>query len=791
MFEEDYRTWVAYLTDFVEDNDAYVEMTQEFVNLLSAVGTDGRLPDPIADRTDEFLNITTEAIIASLASLSIPTPADAQAMVQHLANAAVTLVRMLSQEHDVLLKPLSLLFTAKRAIYSSKGAPNGFSSFCRHFFTSNGLEPLKQRLEAADPMPRQLHFFLHLWLLLRLESQMVLPNSAFVQFWGAAWHRFPDFLRAFDEKSLRAADSDQLLEIISIFFHRQRTPLPERNAVFQAILEFAFLCLRSNFIEKQILATKIFTVAIQKLTNQLKATLREWLGDNDVFEFTIVRNLHEKVLSQVVSFLKEIVAIRPPSASQITRLWEKAQRTGSSEYSVILSCAFRGCGEAATSSFVETVISEVPTKARLDFLRSVADGSSQAVAATIVTHITSLLAHAEFGPLAYDCLRAVAGDSHQTSTRGVLLSHCKRAVLLPDATHELFSLLITMLDGSPQIADDIDDGFVTALIDALETSPYKIGILDLITLSFAGTTLVFSEAQFGKFWNEIDSGAIHSLASIMRERNLDFVDRGLLNRHIIAYDYRRASAAFASFLTQYIAIEGVLGGQIRQIGGRGRAALSRPVSSVGSLDIPGLPCLLRVITEAADVGAVVHGASWLLGSLLTSSIPTSAIGAFLLDAFRPTLASRQPLVAVSLISDLITRYILQSETFVSIEDYGVARHAALPKGSRLELTVTFQERTQRVFVDPFTTIRALTDKLATRFSLPKDSFVLYHNGKAIRGRVGLRDAGIFHDDELELRTVGTVASHAYPRGEVPTEVFRALGLCDVLQIGRASCRERV
>jgi hypothetical protein len=75
VFREDYRTWVAYLTQFIEDNDSYVEMTEAFVNLLSAFTKERRLPDPISDRTDEFPNVTTEAIVGSLISLSIPTPA--------------------------------------------------------------------------------------------------------------------------------------------------------------------------------------------------------------------------------------------------------------------------------------------------------------------------------------------------------------------------------------------------------------------------------------------------------------------------------------------------------------------------------------------------------------------------------------------------------------------------------------------------------------------------------------------------------------------------------------------
>jgi hypothetical protein len=90
--------------------------------------------------------------------------------------------RLLAGEHDVLLKPVSLLFTGKHSFFSLKSAPNAFSILCPGFVTAGGLDPLKQRFETADLVPRQVHFFFYLWLLLRLESQMVraddgLPTS--------------------------------------------------------------------------------------------------------------------------------------------------------------------------------------------------------------------------------------------------------------------------------------------------------------------------------------------------------------------------------------------------------------------------------------------------------------------------------------------------------------------------------------------------------------------------------------------------------------------------------------
>jgi hypothetical protein len=277
-------------------------------------------------------------------------------------------------------------------------------------------------------------------------------------------------LRGFDDKSLRAADFDQLLKIASYCIARSRTVSPERTDVFRAFLDFAFLCLRSDFLEKQLLATRIFALCIQLMERMehYQAILTEWLGSNDVLELVAGKDLHEQVLSGLINPLKRLMGLKGPSEQHLTNLWGMAQRYGSGHVKKLLTSCIDAAGEGATLRFVDSALGQPVTKTRLEILQTIAENSCQEIAARIADFIAALLRDPEFSLLAIDVVRSISLRS--TGLRALLLARSKQDVVMPDVPQSIVDSLTCLLQ---TLGDNVDAEFVTALVDALGHSPAR------------------------------------------------------------------------------------------------------------------------------------------------------------------------------------------------------------------------------------------------------------------------------------------------------------------------------
>jgi hypothetical protein len=292
----------------------------------------------ISHRTGEFVNSTCNLIVKNLCSHVIPDTCDFDAVIDILSQAAVHIVDLLCEDHDAVWLSISMLFSPNRAVFSSPGLGNPHKVLCQRFLAKRGLDPLRGRIESPAP-PKQ-HFLTFLRLVFTFDGHFVLGELTLAEATAPVWRRIPAFLRGLDDKSLRAADFDQLLKIASYCIAKSRTVSPERTDVFRAFLDFAFLCLRSDFLEKQLLATRIFALCIQLMERMehYQAILTEWLESNDVLELVAAKDLHEQVLSGLITPLKRLMCLKAPSEQHLTNLWGMPQRYGSGH--VIRPCRY-------------------------------------------------------------------------------------------------------------------------------------------------------------------------------------------------------------------------------------------------------------------------------------------------------------------------------------------------------------------------------------------------------------------------------------------------------------------
>lgn len=776
--EEDYRTFVAYLNEYIDSNPSFVEMFEDFVRILTYYSENLKLPPKIEEYSNEFRTTTMQTIIDTMTDLDIRDMRDFQAVIDLLSRSAVALANLIARDCEEAIYPFDRIFLRKNHTYYIATSPNtrGYAILCRGFSDLDGLKLLKNRIEDNESMPSLGQFYIYFKIVHKLELQSCFDDNL-SKFINRSWTRLISYFKEMDNKTLRSADSNLLLLLAKTCFLMQ-VRSGGHDGACTTVLDFSIFCLESEFLEKQILGAKILESFVSIMNESQKSIFTTWLETHDVLGLVIPKKFKDEVLTKLLTPMRTIVVLRKPTKANLDGLWMRVQSAGSSEtpYSKLLTLCLKTSDEKTELEFAETVFKEGDINtALLEFLQIlVCSTDFDSVIDKIIDFLMSLIEDEKHKESVLVLIKDIL---YEKSVRDHVFQRCRKQLESLTVSESTVEILTYVLEGD-STAKIVDEELIDMICSSLEKCSSKKGLQRLLAVCLSTTKFALNEEQFTKFWESVDDAGFTALRAILRTRNLTAISDELLRKKVDEYDYSKAPPQFPVFLAWYIYAKGIAEGKIDSYGYKQTSVIPEGFY-VKTLDIEPLKFLVRAVSTCTIPSTIKKACDTLL-SILVLSRDTDETCKFLFDSFKDILVAPEHYEVKIHVANLIRQFIIWSETIVSAEDLHIKRHRPLIRHDCIHIFLEYDKQKEDVFVEPMSTVSTLVTRAAARFNLPWQSITLSMDGRSLGTQYTLRDYGVVEDITILVKCPSSDEQKALSY-KVPTMIFADLGLIDILE----------
>ena len=390
--EDDYETWVLYLTEFLVENDLYIQMFNDFDRLLQYYDENDKLPDPIEGYSYLFINVSANLIVQNITELEIPDSQQFKDILQILSSVGVHATSLFAKGYEKFEESLRYIFSRKTPIYNStrKNPNTNQTLFCnviKNYLSNDGLNPLFQVAESyasspdiqddqpknplknvsdltpnsSNPANSSNSIIYKVTLLIQLIQNFqifrILNDLTTIKMVNRIVPTFSAILRRFDKAKLRNTDSNGIIIFVKEFVkfstevNAQQNTANENDDVADVdvdatdllsindtsiitrvvlsnfkvvvfdVLNFSMFCLKSDILEKQMMAANILKMLRSYVS--LSNNIQKWAVRNQETYFSLILNqkFNENVLAVLKSPYRMLIEFAPPTNEQLNTLW--------------------------------------------------------------------------------------------------------------------------------------------------------------------------------------------------------------------------------------------------------------------------------------------------------------------------------------------------------------------------------------------------------------------------------------------------------------------------------------
>lgn len=369
-------TWSAVI-GMVEPNGDYQYLLSGFERLLKAYCDNGTLPDPLADFTGEFREITMPTVIKGISRLGKLSTTFAAANAGFLFRILPDLVRGSIQGRkncdDCLLKTVSRdnSFYTKNEVYVY-----GRETECPNYKTVIAAVPEALNILVAGVVEKgTFELFVLLSKFIGKLSWTLVPLVKREEIVKKISVPLSNLLKTQDSKSLRELDEKGLTEVLQ-FVATAMTSTFDDIAFVRKLLDFGNACLRCGFLSKEIIgANLIRDLGIKS------DVLKEWAAETGLFEYLIEGNPSEKVIQALGHAISIAMSGNQQSLESLMKLYNKAEHAHSSQKTVM-------------NSFLSQALMAVDKPVAIEFLEAIT--KTENVTTDLINFLTTLVTHACF-----------------------------------------------------------------------------------------------------------------------------------------------------------------------------------------------------------------------------------------------------------------------------------------------------------------------------------------------------------------------------------------------------------
>jgi ubiquitin C-terminal hydrolase len=504
--------------------------------------------------------------------------------------------------------------------------------------------------------------------------------------------------------------------------------------------QFADLCFRSSFLEKQIIGAKL----IARLACHFNKECQVWAVKTQFISYVINEKVHENVMALLAAIPQYICDGGLPLKTLI-QLYRRVNQLHSSQADVLskfLSNALKSTNESLFSAFLK----EVSQPLAPDLFNFLVIFARDALYSNpdMVRQIVSLLLDLtdKENAMADEAIMKLCDSALSNDTRNVILEHVLKHIHLIPTLGPRTKMFTKLVKTAAVISDKVQGQLMTAFLEAAKEHPqHDFDFVPFVKIIIENSQSVMP-IQGVSYLVSSDRGWA-MFAKLLKVRRLDFLDRETARALFERFD----SMAFANVtLAQCNVIQEVLLAKAAEQGyvEMGRGAVQRRVLNPW---LGGMGYLIAIVTTAKNDKATEQVLMFILALYQNATLDQYLSFFQNIRAQIERIGLSEQEYSARLLR-LVHAMVLQYESFRDISIFGLARHKARHR-KYITFTVKVTTETVEVHCSPSITGAQLTQLVASRLKIipsylhfkNRDVWVKVHDPVS---KAGVRNGSVLH-----------------------------------------------
>jgi hypothetical protein len=743
--EQDFDTWSSLLIATTGPGGEFSLFLPSFQRLFAAYCKTGSLAEPLTALTTTFVDMVVPSFLFTLLRSSHFSYSE----IATIKTFLIQLIGHLTTAYLTGLGPATTwlleILNCKAEIYgSAQGAAavanptqTLFSGLVSSFTSGGRLEALCARVPANPTFP-SIEFVLK--LIDRCGSYITSDvKHSLLKTWQSPLQRL---LSSYDQSNLRDLSTESLSVITE--FINQDIPSMARildPAFIEFLWQFADLCFRSSFLEKQIIGAKL----IARLACHFKEECQVWAVRTQFIPYIINEKVHEKVMTLLTAIPQYICDGSLPLAT-LTQLYRRVNQLHSSQADVLskfLSNALKSADESLFSDFLKE-ISQPLTPSFFGFLVIFARDAICLNPGAVRQIISFLLQLTDQGnAMADDAIARLCDSVLSNDTRTVILEHVLKHIHLIPTLGSRRKMFTKLVKTAAAISDKVQSQLMTSLFQAAEKHPqHDFDFIRFVKLIIKKSQSIMPIEGVAYLFSSDRGWAM--FAKLLKVRQLDFLDRATargLFQQFGSIQFANVTLAQCDVIQEVILAKAIEQKSIELVSGTVQRRVVNPW-------LDGMTYLMEIVTIASCDKATQQVLMFIL-ELYQNATLHQYLAFF--KNIRPNFdiigLSEQDYTARLL--RLVHAMVLQYEGFRDISIFGLTRHKSRHR-KYITFIVKVANDTVEVHCSPSVTGTQLAQLVASKLKIVASCLYFRNRDVWVNAHEAISKAGVKNGSVLHL-----------------------------------------
>lgn len=796
---EDFDTWSYCLTTFIEDGGEYIFMLPEFIDLIREINTNGQLLEPLTDKTDRFIQNIVPDVIFRLLNLGFMTSENEFSdLMSYLLTIALELVKSIAHDIRSLMDTLFMIFDSDQSLYSENcqigvSIPPEVTEMYNKFDENQGFVPLVNRINAGTP-PEQYHFFTFFKLIMTCFNNS--NDSRPSQYFPYVKKSLTNFIKSFDNQSIRAADGIELSKIVINALNSIRN-IEEHNDFLAEILDFTYFCFHTDYLDKHVLAARIITNMTYNWHDSFEPIYDEWRDQTQIVEYVMTHNFHEAVLKILSERFSMFFDRKKLPISFLKDVWNRSLGLHSDQRTylhVMLVQSVSILENEIAADFLNDILNSVTDMTiKTDFLKI---AIPHLVSCELAINLTIRLFdsyhnHQEnlTDQRFIDTIIRTLFDKIQIGIKldetteeeltVDILNFCKEKLKLPEVPYAVYVLSHQLiLLKSKYHPKEFSEDFTNYLIDIINNGGYDIYLYSLIDSCYYSSNMIFDLNTFKKLENHLEPNGWRMIDSLIAKRLFNDIEQDLIDyitEYLLRIDYQNSSVYLLSFCFNFMKLIATKQGLMVSFEKTTTDKRILTIFQLKTMDIPLLDRIIHIFLETKNEDTSASAAKNLLYCFthVSPTVTIKEVVEYMSQCFVNEINVFGNYIKKHRIYQLLYQFISFKEANINVLDFGLRRHKQhVSKTSICVLLMNERLGEHKVEVEPTATISNIANILAVRMKKNFNTIRIYsHQDYYLDTSSQLNMLGITNYSTLKyyISDDGKIVNYTYE--DLPSYLF--------------------
>lgn len=740
-----FETWSCVLLTSIEPEGAYISLLDECEDLFLQYSLRFEFPQEYADYASFFIENTVPQVIQGLLELHVMSQDEGTKVSTFFNSILPGIINLICNDYPTYVAILELFFEKEATFFRVNGFPS-YPNRHQYPWISSYMISFADRLIQPDCFPQLVEkvksekepsdVFQLVFYLLHSISLIMIEESQLKALFDLVIPILLDFKRSLDSKTLRSTDT-QLINLVCRSSFQVACKCGNEE-ILEELLDFSFFCMKSEFIQKQIIGADIIC-DIAGLHHANKV-FNKWLDSSGLVDYLIDKDLHKEVITKIASHFINFIKSKPFTVERLIKLKNKIEHThvcSRVSLTKMLTTAFAQLNEEDAHEFFRTFDS---SPLSLDLLStavcSVKDEKS-CVIPEILNHILKLNDDPSTETAASLCLRDLCSDfKTPKAVRRLLMHYFLEKLKEPVISSKTIELMMALINSSYHSSDSFDLCSISAFLDALCSAKCDTeSMLRLLKAYFLKTKEQLTKEDVSRlfpFITSTDFGLL-MMKKIINKRGMSLFKNDSLDQMwtlLNQLDFTKATEMMTHFTFMLILATAMHDGKLVKNAyfsdQNGYDAIPSDFI-LTTCELRGIKTLHDIILLSEDQKTSEISIHYFIVIIHQSNrVELSLISNHLLEFYHYAFQDRFSLEAKRRALTVIYNCLFyMNEEDVDTEDFGYIRHVPVSRNRMISIIIKKNDDEQfEIYANPESSLHSLFRKIAAKLKLDMHSFFL-------------------------------------------------------------------